>query len=944
MKNLVKRTIKLCLFCVTILLFSCDINTNQKFKIDFEKYVLDNGLEVVLHEDHSDPIVAVATLMHVGSNREVKGKTGFAHFFEHMSFNDSENVPRGANRKVIPEWGGMRNGGTWSDGTIYYEVVPTDAFEKILWIDSDRLGFMINTVTEAALEREKQVVKNEKRQNYDNVAYGYTEEVIKSNLYPEDHPYNWTVIGSLPDLQAATLDDVKEFYNKYYRANNATLVIAGDINIEETKKLIEKWFGEIPKAENVESLNPMPVSLESTKSFFHEDNFAKLPEITIVFPTVESYHNDSYALKVLAEILSGSKKSPLYKIIVEERQLAPSVSTSQYSEELAGEFVFKVRANANIDLDEVKKAIEEGLKIFESNSFTENDLNRVKAKLETNLYKGVETTLDKAFQFATYNEFAGDPGYISIEAEKSQSVTKEDIIRVYNKYIKDQNCIITSFVPRGQLELIVDGAEKAEIWMEENIANATYEQVSQGEEAVYEKTVTKHDRSEPGFGDLPFFKVPEVWQDELANGMNLLGIESTEVPLVRFDIILKGGHWLDPIEKSGTASLLASLLMEGTQNKTPEELEEAIDLLGASFSIDAYDEELIISVRTLEKNFEKTIALVEEILLEPRWDEKEFERLKREIQTNLKGAESSARYISKNVYNNLLYGKNHILGEPVFGNLETVEAILIDDLKNYYTRNFSPNISTFHIVGDVNEQRTKNALINLTARWTSKEVVFPEYDVPKNNKGEQVYFVDIPGSRQSIIRAGYLVLSASDDDYNNLSYANEVLGGGSSGRLFQVLRIEKGFTYGAYSFLGSTLEKTPFTAYTSVRSNATLETLQIMRDMFENYANNFGETEMEVTKNKIIKENSRKYESLDAKLAVLHEMSKLGFPTDYLEKEQKELVNMSLEDFKSIIEKYIDESKMFYLIVGDGESELENVNKLGYGKPILLDIHGNYIN
>ncbi len=246
----------------------------KDFAIDYEKFTLDNGLEVILHQDNSDPIVAVATIMHVGSNREKPGKTGFAHFFEHMSFNDSENVPVGANRKMIPEWGGSRNGGTSNDYTVYYEVVPKDAFEKILWIDSDRFGYMINTVTKAALEREKQVVKNEKRQRVDNAAYGYTDEIIRSNLYPEGHPYNWTVIGSLPDLQAATIEDVKEFHNQYYGASNATLVIAGDIDFEETKTLVEKWFGEIPSGPEVESLQPQPVTLAETKSLYFEDNFA----------------------------------------------------------------------------------------------------------------------------------------------------------------------------------------------------------------------------------------------------------------------------------------------------------------------------------------------------------------------------------------------------------------------------------------------------------------------------------------------------------------------------------------------------------------------------------------------------------------------------------------------------------------------------------------------
>ena len=290
------------------------------FDLSYVHYTLDNGLEVVLHEDHSDPIVAVATIMHVGSSRERPGKIGFAHFFEHMSFNDSENVPVGSNRKLIPELGGTRNGGTSSDMTIYYEVVPKDAFEKIPWIDSDRLGFMINTVTEAALEREKQVVKNEKRQRVDNAPYGHTQTVQRAALYPESHPYHWTVIGSLDDLQSATFDDVRAFYTRLYGANNATLVIAGDIDIDETKRLVDYWFGEIRRGPEVRVPYPQPVYLETSRSLMYEDNFATLPELQIVFPTVEQFHEDQYAVDILTELLAGSRQAPLYEVIVDERQ------------------------------------------------------------------------------------------------------------------------------------------------------------------------------------------------------------------------------------------------------------------------------------------------------------------------------------------------------------------------------------------------------------------------------------------------------------------------------------------------------------------------------------------------------------------------------------------------------------------------------------------------
>ncbi|SNS69136.1 zinc protease [Ekhidna lutea] len=922
--------------------FSCSAPGSmekKEFKIEYEKFTLDNGLEVVLHEDHSDPIVAVATLMHVGSNREKPGRTGFAHFFEHMSFNDSENVPRGANRKLIPEWGGSRNGGTWSDGTIYYEVVPKDAFDKILWIDSDRFGYMINTVTDDALEAEKQVVKNEKRQRVDNAPYGYTDEVIRKNLYPEGHPYSWTVIGSLPDLQAATLDDVKEFYEQYYGAGNATLVIAGDIDPVETKEKVKQWFGEIRKGPEVEKPQPMPVTLESTKSLYFEDEFAKLPELRMVYPTVEDYNEDMYALNVLGQLLSGSKKAPLYQIIVEESKLAPNVSTYQFSNEMAGEFIFRVRANAGVDLDSVKLAIEQGLDRFENNGIDENDLKRIKAELETNLYQGVSTVLNKAFQLVTDNEFGGDPSYITQTALKTQAVTSDDVMRVYNKYIKGQNFVMTSFVPAGQSELMVDGAKEAEVYIEEIVANVESENVTRGEVAEYEKTATEFDRSEPEFGELPLLKSPEVWSSYLDNGMQVFGIENNELPLVYFDITLKGGHYHDSIDKSGVAFLLSDLLTEGTQTKTPAELEEAIGLLGASINVNAGREEITISASCLARNFEETFELVKEIILEPRWDEKEYDRLKQSLITRLKGREASPTAIASTVFDKLMYGEDHILGYSTLGTLESVENISMSDLKSYYAANFSPSVASFHVAGNVSQDEVMDQLDDFN--WASTDVQIASYEAPEIANAGNIYFIDFPGAKQSVIYIGQLAISGVNSEYNEMTYANEKLGGGSSGELFQTLRIEKGYTYGAYSFVRQTTEKSPFVATSSVRANATLPSLEIMKSMIANYADNFTEEDVEVTKNKVLKANTRAFESLGSKLNMLHEITKFGKSPKYMEKEQEELTSMKLEDYKKMINKYMDESQMIYLIVGDGATQLEEVKKLGMGDPILLDINGD---
>lgn len=918
--------------------------TSSEFTIEYEKFTLENGLEVVLHEDHSDPIVAVATLVHVGSSREKPGRTGFAHFFEHMSFNDSENVPRGANRKMIPEWGGQRNGGTWSDGTIYYEVVPKDAFEKIMWIDSDRLGFMINTVTEEALEREKQVVKNEKRQRVDNAPYGFTNEIIRKNLYPPDHPYSWTVIGELEDLQAATIDDVKEFYDKYYGAANATLVIAGDIDIEETKLSVEKWFGEIRKGPDVPAMSPRPVQLEASKLVYMEDNFAKLPELRMVFPTVEEFNADEYALQVLSELLSGSKKSPLYKVIVEQNKLAPNASAYHRGSELAGEFVIRVRANNGVDLDSVKRGIEQSFKMFEESGFTDNELLRIKAELETNLYRSIETVLNKAFNLVNGNEFAGNPAQIVETARAINAVTREDVNRVYAKYLKDKNYVMTSVVPKGQLELIVDSSTKAQVFEEKIESDVAHEEVGQGEEAAYEKTATVHDRSEPDFGELPLFTMPDIWTGTLpTTGIDVFGIENDEIPIVSFDITIKGGHWLDEMEKPGVANLMTDLIMEGTVSKTPEELEEAIGLLGASVNISCSNEEIRISASCLSRNFANTVDLIQEILLEPRWDEKEFARLKQALETRLKGSEANPRSIAYNNFMKLLYGEDHIFSLPVAGTQEAAAKMTVEDLKSFYATNISASEASIHVAGFVTKDDVLDAFSGIDDKWKSKAVAQQGYSINEDKNGGNLYFIDVPNAKQSVIYLGKLSLSMMDDDYNNLSFANEVLGGGASGMLFQTLRIEKGYTYGFYSSIMQNKEISPFISYGSVRANVTKASLEIIEDMIGSYGANFGEEDMEITKNKVLKENTRAYESLNAKLNILRNISRYDRSMKFLEESQNELVKMTLEDFKSTIDQYIVEDEMTYVIVGDKATQLSEVQSLGKGPVIELDIYGNPI-
>lgn len=907
------------------------------FNIGFEKHTLDNGLEVILHTDHSDPVVAVASIFHVGSSREETGKTGFAHFFEHMSFNDSENVPRGANRKYIAELGGSRNGGTWTDGTIYYEVVPADALEKIFWIDSDRMGYMINTVTEAALEREKQVVKNEKRQRVDNAPYGHTGYVIRKNLYPEGHPYSWSVIGSLKDLQNATLDDVKTFYERWYGANNATLVVAGDFDPKLVKKQIEQWFGEMRRGPDVQNNNPMPVTLNETKKLWYPDNFAKLPELRMVFPTVEQYHPDSYPLDVLGRVLAGTKRAPLYQLVVEEKKLAPEVRAGNSSDELAGEFGIRVRALAGISLDEVAAAIEDGLARFEENGFAEAELTRIKAELETGFYQGLSGVLNKAFQLASYNEYAGDPGFASEEIKRMKAVTRADVMRVYDKYIRDRHYVQTSFVPKDSPELAISGAAMAEV-VEEQVVQGAEAEVSQGEEAEYAKTPSMHDRSEPPLSAPPVLKVPEIWSRSLANGIEVIGIQDNEVPLVTFSLVMPGGQWLDAPEHAGAASLLAKLLMQGTLDRTAAELEEAIGLLGAEINIAAGKEAITLTAMTLERNLEATIALVEEILLKPRWDETEFERLRREAEAGIISSEGNPRALASRAVNHVLYGADHPYGIPIDGTRESLAAITLDDLKAWHADKLTPLGAKLQVAGAVDSERVIAALSSLAQKWTGGALELPEFKLPAAPAGQTVYFIDVPGSKQSVIYVGKRTLKSADPDYTRLDYANERLGGGSSARLTQLLRIEKGYTYGAYSGLRPTINDVArWVAMTSVRANVTLESLQLIRDQISNYGATFTDQDADVTKNQVIKRNSRAFETLQAKANLLNRIAIQNLPHDIVEREQAMLSQMTMSDFHRVIDQYLNEKEMIWIVVGDGETQRKALSDFGYGEPVELD-------
>ena len=916
--------------------------TETKLSIDFEKYQLENGLDVVLHQDKSDPIVSLAIQYGVGSNREKTGRTGFAHLFEHMLFQESENVPQDQFFKKIQDAGGTLNGGTWKDGTIYYEIVPNNALETVLWLESDRMGFLINTVTESAFYNQQEVVQNEKRQRVDNNPYGHTSWVIDKNLYPEGHPYNWQVIGELVDLQNATVDDVKEFYNSYYGPNNATLVLAGDFETEDAKALIKKYFGEINPKEEVAKLEPQPITLSKTKRLFHEDNFATAPQLNMVWPTPQQYKEDAYALDFLAELISNGKKAPLYQVLVKDKNLTSRTTAYNNSQELAGEFYITITANNGVNLNEVETGIFEAFKILEIEGVSDRDIERIKSGLETNFYNGIGSVLGKSFQLAQYNVFAGDPGFITTDIENIKKVTKEDVMRVYEKYIKNKPFIMTSFVPKGQLTLVTENSTKAPV-IEEKISENIAKTIESSKEKI-SKTPSNFDRSvEPSQGISPKLNIPSSWTTTLGNGMKVYGIEQNEIPTVNFSLVMEGGHLLDDINKNGVANLMTDIMMEGTANKTPLELEEEIEMLGARINMYTTRESIVISANCLVRNFDETLALVEEILLEPRWDEEEFSRIKIKTINEIKRSDANPNVVAGRVYNKILYGENHIFSYPISGTVASVEAITIEDLKTFYYKNFSPSISNFHIVGAITELDSKNNLASIGKKWAAKEVVIPSYLAENNRDKASLYFVDIPGAKQSVLNIGYISMARTDKDFYSAEVMNYKLGGSFSGNVNLILREEKGYTYGARTGFNGSKIKGTFKASSSVRTNTTGESVSIFKEQIADYKNGISQEDLDFTKNAMIKSNARRFETQFSLLGMLQEMSTYNLPVDYIAKEEALISAMTLEQHKDLANKYLDESKMAYVIIGDAATQFSQFKDMGFDEVMLMSKEGQEI-
>ncbi|WP_371398028.1 M16 family metallopeptidase [Fretibacter rubidus] len=906
--------------------------------LDFEKYTLDNGLDVVLHVDRSDPIVAINLAVHVGSAREVTGRTGFAHLFEHLLFLDSENLGYGGLDEMNTRIGGEgTNGFTTNDMTQYFQAVPADALEKVVWAEADKLGYFINTVTQGVIDNEKQVVKNEKRQRVDNVPYGHNWYIIGKALYPTDHPYNWQVIGSLADLDAATLDDVKDFYKRWYVPNNVTVTITGDFDPSEAKAYVEKYFGEIPRGPLAEPYPARASNLTETTSLYYEDNFAKLPQFTAVWPTVEKYHPDSYALDILSTYLTDGKSAPLNEVLIDETKVTSGVTTFHNQAEIAGEFYLIMRGEEGQPLERLSQPIADGFARFEENGIPQAALDRIKASLEVGFYNEIQSVLGKAIQLGEDNLFTGDPGFYKTRLAGLNAVTTEDVMRVYNAYIKDRPRLYTSVVPAGQADLVLDGAVKADIVEEKIVPGADAAVEFDPTARTFTPTPSSFDRTvEPDFGAAYTLPSPQVWTGELSNGVSVHGIESRETPLVYFSMTIDAGRKRGDVAKPAVPALTADMMLKGTENKSTAELEDAIKSLGSDVSVNIGSETVSISGNSLARNFDATIALVTEFLTEPAWDAEEFELLKIKTLNAIKTAEADPGSISRRETAKLLYPEDHIYHYTTYGPEEALGDVTLDDLKAFHRDYYAPASAKLKVVGAVDKADVKRAFSPMASAWNTV-TMRPITLAPPNEVTEsKVYFFDVPGAKQSTLRIQRPSLLATDPDFPLVEAINFPLGGIYTSRLNNTLRVEKGYTYGIGSRFSASDERGFFFIGSSVRSNVTTESLELIKDIVGNYGTTFSEDDLSVMKDALLRGQALKTETLSDKLSLVSQISNYGYAPDFKAVNAERIANMTVDDVKALVEKYMPVDAMNYVVVGDAQTQAEGTARLGFGEPVMI--------
>ena len=906
--------------------------------IPYEKYTLPNGLTLIVTEDHSDPVVHLDVTYHVGSAREEIGKSGFAHFFEHMMFQGSDNVGDEQHFKIVTEAGGTLNGSTNTDRTNYYETVPSNQLEKVLWLEADRMGFLLDAVTQKKFEVQRETVKNERGQNYDNRPYGLVSEVMSKNLYPYGHPYSWLTIGYIEDLNRGNADDLKNFFLRWYGPNNATVTVGGDVKTADVLKLVEKYFGSIPAGPKVTNMAPTVPMLDKHRFASYVDNYARLPLMMQTYPTVPMYHPDMAPLACLAQILGQGNNSILYQQLT-KKQLALQASCFSSQQELSGGFNFQIIPFPGKSLSSMFYLLNNALDSFEARGVTDDDIAKFKGGYESQMINSLQSVSGKVSQLAAFQTFAGNPNMIGKLMTMYQSVTKADVMRVYNQYIRNRHPLTVSVLPKNQ--------ENMKVGDDNFVIDTTkYKAPDYGYAGLkYTKAKDNFDRKAmPANGANPVVKVPAFWREDWPSGIKLIGAETSELPTVTLSIKIPGGRLVeaDNLQKVGIASMFSDMMGDDTKSYTAEDFSKELQKLGSSVNVFTDEDNTTFSVSTQKKNLDATLKLLQERMFNPSFKQDALDRFKKQTLESLKLSKTQPASVASEVFAKLNYGRDNILGMDMSGTEASVTSFTLADIQQYYDTYMTRKGTQVVVVGDISEADILPKLQFLN-NLPDKDVKIPKIaSAPKVDK-MKIYLVDVPKAAQTEFRVGYVTDLKYDamGEYYKTGLMNYALGGAFNSRLNLNLREDKGWTYGARSGFSGSKQTGDFEFSSGIRANATDSAMiEVIKELTSYGKDGITDQELTFMKSAVGQRDALMYETGFQKANFIGRILENNLPADFTDQQTRVLTSLTKEEVSTLAKKYIDTGKMNVLLVGDKQKILPGLEKLGY-EIIELDAEGN---
>ena len=882
--------------------------------IEFEKLTLSNGMDLVLHQDNALPIVSVNVWYHVGSKDEEPGKTGYAHLFEHLMFEGSKNHNKSF-FEPLQDIGATLNGSTTPDRTNYWENVPSNYLELALWLESDRMGFLTDALDQNRFDIQRDVVKNERRQSYENRPYGMASIYLQQALYPLPHPYHWPTIGFHEDLNAATLEDAKKFFREFYSPSNASLSIAGDFDVDKTKTQVEKYFGSLKQGPSLNRKSNMESMIQGKTSITLYDKVL-LPKLILAWPSTPRFHEDEAALSILASILGAGKVSRLHKTLVYERRIAQSVGVGNGPSEIAGEFYLEATAAPDHSIKEIEDAVLGEIEKIQKEPPSQEELQRIKNVMELQRIRQMAQVGGfggRANRLNSFNVFAGDPGLINTDFERYIAVTPEDISRVAQTYLSAR-----------LVSLVV---------LPEPSFNQTPEDVDRSLKPSPEKQKK--------------FNPPVTKRTKLGNGLNVLLVEKQELPIVTFGLLVGSGASTDPSNKPGLSALTSSMLQEGTTSHTSQEISSEFEFMGTQLNISVGRERTVFSTATIDRYFAKAMELISDIVKNPSFPPDEFDRIRKERLTSLRRLRDDSTALASRVAPGLIYGSDSAYGHPIGGTEESVGAFEIEDLIEYWKANYDPDSATLLVVGNVSLDDVKDITNKYFGDWNVK-ITDNQLEKPMeslySHSANLIYLLDKPGAAQSIIRCGVLGPPRINANYSSLILLDSIFGGQFTSRLNMNLRQDKGYSYGYRSWIDWHKKSSLFgfggAVETDVTGDALNETIKEARRIIADTP--VSRNEFESAKAGLIREFPSLFETQGQILEGLAQIVSYDLPDDYYNHIIDEIASTSLEDVNRVAKEILSKDRLVTLLVGDRSVIEEQIKTLGWDI-CLLDHNGRII-